>query len=757
YQDGTTTKSMADGCMGDATVTLSGTTYTVSIPLTSITMDYGDSTYSGTISDIKIKQASDCDVINNTLVFTVSSDDFAELTFDATMSVTVTAISGSGGYTHNDVAADIVLSKASSMVDGYSSLVLATDVGSVTLDSAILEGITETATLTIAVNSTYSNYTDDDGHVFVCGYDLTLSTDFNGGTATVSVPCESTDVVYAYCIDDDGSLAERAALTVVSGYASWSTTHFSTWALSEKEYTISSGSSSGSSSGGSSGGSSSSTSSSFLNTDGNYLVTITLYKESANEVSMGDVAFEYNRSALVTVKDGEITYVEIATNPVKVDLYVSAMTALALTNGGDVEVLERGDFSTSYNGTTTNTYEDDSGYIKRASFDMPDEGQPSTADSVTYVNVTFTVPDTPMDDLYEELAARIQFDWSTATKTSKSHLTANTSTATGSSSSGGGTATTVEDISLTDSATGIKLETNTNRLDSEAELRVTVVTEGDDYDNAASLMGTDDEWTLYEIVALVDGTVTAPSGSVTLYIPCTDEEGLTVYRINDSGRTVIKGSVSGSYYTFTTSSLGLFAIIGSVADASEIVQVSESGFTDIVGHWAEEYIETVVQRGLFNGTSDTTFEPEIGLTRGMFVTVLGRLYGIDAEAEFTNAFDDVDAEAYYAPYIAWASENGIVNGVGGGAFEPDREITRQEMATVISRYFEFAEITPLDGEAVSYADDADIADWAREGVENMTKAGLFSGTDKNEFNPLGTATRAEAATVFARLIGSYGL
>ncbi|MCD8191982.1 MAG: hypothetical protein LUD55_04200 [Oscillospiraceae bacterium] len=111
YQDGTTTKSMADGCMGDATVTLSGTTYTVSIPLTSITMDYGGSTYSGTIFEIQIEQAIECDVTNNTLVFTVSSDDFAELTFDATMSVTVTAISGSGGYTHDNVAADIVLSK----------------------------------------------------------------------------------------------------------------------------------------------------------------------------------------------------------------------------------------------------------------------------------------------------------------------------------------------------------------------------------------------------------------------------------------------------------------------------------------------------------------------------------------------------------------------------------------------------------------------------------------------------------------------
>ncbi|MCD8100510.1 MAG: hypothetical protein LUE06_08010 [Oscillospiraceae bacterium] len=111
YQDGTTTKSMADGCMGDATVTLSGTTYTVSIPLTTITMTYGDSTYVGKITDIEIEQATKCSAEDDTLVFTVSSDDFAELTFDATMSVTVTAISGSGGYTHDNVAADIVLSK----------------------------------------------------------------------------------------------------------------------------------------------------------------------------------------------------------------------------------------------------------------------------------------------------------------------------------------------------------------------------------------------------------------------------------------------------------------------------------------------------------------------------------------------------------------------------------------------------------------------------------------------------------------------
>ena len=83
-------------------------------------------------------------------------------------------------------------------------------------------------------------------------------------------------------------------------------------------------------------------------------------------------------------------------------------------------------------------------------------------------------------------------------------------------------------------------------------------------------------------------------------------------------------------------------------------------FTDIQKHWAADNILFVASRGLLSGTSDTTFSPNTGMTRGMFVTALGRLAGINPDSYKTGKFTDVKADAYYAPYVNWAAQTGIV-------------------------------------------------------------------------------------------------
>ena len=85
-------------------------------------------------------------------------------------------------------------------------------------------------------------------------------------------------------------------------------------------------------------------------------------------------------------------------------------------------------------------------------------------------------------------------------------------------------------------------------------------------------------------------------------------------------------------------------------------------FTDIEKHWAKDNIFFVVSRGLLNGTGDTTFSPNNGMTRGMFVTALGRLAGINPDSYQSSKFTDVKADAYYAPYVNWAAKTGIVSG-----------------------------------------------------------------------------------------------
>ena len=176
-------------------------------------------------------------------------------------------------------------------------------------------------------------------------------------------------------------------------------------------------------------------------------------------------------------------------------------------------------------------------------------------------------------------------------------------------------------------------------------------------------------------------------------------------------------------------------------------------FTDINGHWAKEHILFTVSRGLFSGTSKTTFSPNTTLTRGMFVTALGRLAGIDPADYKNGKFTDVKSNAYYAPYVNWAASKGIVNGTGATTFAPDNKITREQMAVIMKNYADkMGYSIPKTLEAVTFADNAQISSWAKDAVKTMQQTGVLSGKANNLFDPKGNATRAEAATVLHRFV-----
>ena len=176
-------------------------------------------------------------------------------------------------------------------------------------------------------------------------------------------------------------------------------------------------------------------------------------------------------------------------------------------------------------------------------------------------------------------------------------------------------------------------------------------------------------------------------------------------------------------------------------------------FTDINGHWAKEHILFTVSRGLFSGTSKTTFSPNTTLTRGMFVTALGRLAGINPADYKNGKFTDVKTDAYYAPYVNWAASKGIVNGTGATTFAPDNKITREQMAVIMKNYADkMGYSIPKMLEAVTFADNAQISFWAKNAVKTMQQAGVLSGKANNLFDPKGNATRAEAATVLHRFV-----
>lgn len=176
-------------------------------------------------------------------------------------------------------------------------------------------------------------------------------------------------------------------------------------------------------------------------------------------------------------------------------------------------------------------------------------------------------------------------------------------------------------------------------------------------------------------------------------------------------------------------------------------------FTDIATHWGKDSIDYVVGRGLLSGTSKTTFAPNTAMTRGMLVTALGRLAGVDVKAYTTNSFTDVKADSTFRPYIEWARSKGIIQGIGNGQFAPDRAVTREEIAVIFAN---FAKATgyklPVTRTATTYADASSIGSAYKTAVTTMQQAGIMMGGTGNKFNPKSSATRAEVSSVLHRYI-----
>ncbi len=186
-------------------------------------------------------------------------------------------------------------------------------------------------------------------------------------------------------------------------------------------------------------------------------------------------------------------------------------------------------------------------------------------------------------------------------------------------------------------------------------------------------------------------------------------------------------------------------------------------FTDTEGHWAKEYILSATELGLFNGVSEDHFAPDDTMTRGMFVTVLGRFEGIDTaywSREGAPQFfkQDVDNAAYYAAHIRWGVCNGIVNGINDFLFAPDRPITREQMAKLLSYYLDSMGHSLLTDDTVpipQFTDSESIAPWAESSILRLCAAGILNGFPEGDgsftFRPQDTATRAQCAAVFCRV------
>ena len=170
-------------------------------------------------------------------------------------------------------------------------------------------------------------------------------------------------------------------------------------------------------------------------------------------------------------------------------------------------------------------------------------------------------------------------------------------------------------------------------------------------------------------------------------------------------------------------------------------------FTDVTSRdWFYDAVAYVYDKGMMEGTTDTTFAPTMNLTRSMIAQVL---YNLEERPEAPGAagFPDVAAGAWYADAVNWAAARGIVKGYDTGAFGPEDSVTREQLAAILYRYAQAKGYdTTQGGMAVrEFSDSASISDWAQTAMSWAVNAQVLSGKGNGVLDPQGTATRAEVA------------
>lgn len=169
--------------------------------------------------------------------------------------------------------------------------------------------------------------------------------------------------------------------------------------------------------------------------------------------------------------------------------------------------------------------------------------------------------------------------------------------------------------------------------------------------------------------------------------------------------------------------------------------------------WSYDEINAAAKYGLVSGTGDGLFEPAVTMNRGSFVLILSRMAGVAEDYEGTMSFTDVPAGKYYTSAVAWASEMGIVTGMTSSIFAPEDTITREQAATIISRYLSVMGVElPDDDSPAFYFPDADnIGSWAQEHVELLRVKGIINGRGDGSFDPKALLTREEATALLVRV------
>lgn len=171
--------------------------------------------------------------------------------------------------------------------------------------------------------------------------------------------------------------------------------------------------------------------------------------------------------------------------------------------------------------------------------------------------------------------------------------------------------------------------------------------------------------------------------------------------------------------------------------------------------WYAKAVSFIAARDITTGTGSGNFSPEAKLTRGQLIVMLMRAYGIAPDENPTENFSDA-GDTWYTDYLAAARRLGISLGVGNNMFAPDREITRQEMFTLLYNILKIIGKMPEgdSGKTLSdFSDAGDVAPWAKVAMKRLVESGIISGSG-DRLSPKDTATRAQMAQLLYNLLGN---
>ena len=201
------------------------------------------------------------------------------------------------------------------------------------------------------------------------------------------------------------------------------------------------------------------------------------------------------------------------------------------------------------------------------------------------------------------------------------------------------------------------------------------------------------------------------------------------------GTVAVLVKADGSEQIIKTTLTTENGIVVTLEDGATVKVVDNSkDFVDVPNnYWGSTYIDFATSRGLFSGTSESTFAPETPMNRAMIVTVLAAYEGVDTTTGST----------WYEAGRQWAMANGISDGTN-----MNQNLTREQLAVMLWRYAGSPTVAPLSG----YSDLDNISDWAEMAMAWAVRNGMIAGMDGNMLNPGGQATRAQVATILMRFV-----